>query len=183
MKDIFRNLETIETDRLILRPVMAGDVDAVFRLMSDPDISRFTTWRQHRNIEDSKQFVNFMLSRYVQNKPSNWAIIEKKSGTFTGTCGFVSSFMANSRAEIGFAVTREFRGRGYATEAVKRSIVFGFEKIGLNRIEACCDAENTASSRVLEKAGMKFEGVLRQYAFINGSFRDMRNYSILRSEM
>ena len=68
------------------------------------------------------------------------------------------------------------------TEAVKAAIDFGFSNMPLNRIEARCDLENIASARVLEKVGMKFEGLLRQHIYSKGSYHDMKMYSILKQE-
>ncbi len=67
-------------------------------------------------------------------------------------------------------------------EAVRAMIAFGFESMGLNRMEARCIAENAASARVMEKSGMTYEGTLRQREFIKGVYRDMKLYAILRSE-
>ncbi len=68
------------------------------------------------------------------------------------------------------------------TEAVRAVIAFGFRTLQLNRIEARCEIKNIASARVMEKAGMKFEGILRQHAFYKGAFRNFKMYSILRKE-
>jgi ribosomal-protein-alanine N-acetyltransferase len=182
MKKIFNELPVIETDRLILRPIEEGDYGAIFEYASDPDVARYTSWDPHKTIEDSKTLVRFIKKRYSENKPSNWAVILKTDGRLIGTCGFVSGFPQNKRAEIGFAIRRDCWSKGYTTEAVKKTIEFGFKVMELNRIEACCDVDNKASKRVLEKCGMKFEGVLRQYAFKRGSFRDVNSYSILYCE-
>lgn len=99
-----------------------------------------------------------------------------------GTCGFVNWSLDHARAELGYAIHREYWGQGLVPEAVRAMISFGFEKIGLNRIEARCIAENTASARVMEKAGMSYEGTLRQREFIKGAYRNIKLYAILKSE-
>jgi [ribosomal protein S5]-alanine N-acetyltransferase len=192
MKKVFENLPVIETERLILRPVEEGDFKAMFEYARDPDVAKFTTWEAHKNIEDSKTHVRFILKRYKGNKPSNWAVIlkpenkdsrpETRDSRLIGTCGFVSEFKANNRAEIGFAIRKDCWNKGYVTEALKKTLEFGFKTIGYNRIEAICDVENIASARVLEKCGMKFEGILRQYIMKRGEFRDVRSYAILAED-
>lgn len=182
MNKHFVNLPVLETKNLILRPVQAEDYKAVFEFASDPDVAKYTSWDVHKTIEDSKVLVKFITKRYAGNKPSNWAVILKSSNQLIGTCGFVSAFAANKRGEIAFAIRKEHWRKGYMTEAVNKSIEFGFNELKLNRIEAVCDAENEASSRLLEKCGMKFEGILRQYVFIRGEFRDMKSYAILAGE-
>jgi [ribosomal protein S5]-alanine N-acetyltransferase len=182
MEKIFVNLPVLETERLILRKIEAGDHKAVFEYSSDPEVAQFMTWDAHKTPENSKHLVKFIMKRYKDNKPANWAVILKSDNKLIGTCGFVSSFPANKRAEISFAIRKDCWGRGYATEAVKKTIEFGFKEIKYNRIEAFCDVENKASSRVMEKCGMKPEGVLRQYAHLKGKFRDMKCYAILAED-
>ena len=101
---------------------------------------------------------------------------------FVGTCGFANLEAAHTRAELGYVLSRGYWGRGFASEAVQAMIGFGFENMGLNRIEACCIAENVASTRVMEKAGMTHEGTLRQRELIKGAYRDIKLYAILKSE-
>jgi ribosomal-protein-alanine N-acetyltransferase len=88
----------------------------------------------------------------------------------------------HARAELGYVLSREHWGRGLMPEAVRAVIRFGFGRMGLNRVQARCIAENVASARVMEKAGMAYEGTLRESEFIKGAYRDMKLYSILRRE-
>lgn len=182
LKKIFASLPIIETERLILRPVRESDHKAVFEYASDPETAAFTVWKAHKHIEDSKTLVRFILKRYLMNKPSSWAVDLKKEGKMIGMCGFVSSFNANKRGEVAFVFNRKHWKRGYATEALGAAIKFGFKELRFNRIEASCDAENAASVRVLEKCGMKYEGVLRQYALTDRGFRDMKIYAVLAGD-
>lgn len=88
----------------------------------------------------------------------------------------------HASAELGYVLSRSYWGRGLMPEAVRAMIRFGFQRMDLNRIEARCIAKNTASARVMEKAGMTREGTLRESELIKGAFRDMKRYSILRRE-
>jgi [ribosomal protein S5]-alanine N-acetyltransferase len=88
----------------------------------------------------------------------------------------------HARAEMAYVLARSHWGRGLMTEAVRAVIRFGFERMGLNRIEARCISENAASARVMEKAGMTYEATFRQREFIKGEYRDMKVYSVLRRE-
>jgi ribosomal-protein-alanine N-acetyltransferase len=179
---LFENLPVIETGRLMLRKVQEGDYNDVFEYANDPETAKYTSWEAHKHIQDSKHFVQFMIKRYAENKPAGWAVVLKENQKMIGTCGFISQFIANKRAETGFVIRKDCAGKGYATEALKAALDFGFGTAGYNRIEACCDVENKASSRVLEKCGMKFEGILRQYVFANGFYHDVKSYAVLRDE-
>ncbi len=90
--------------------------------------------------------------------------------------------LAHQRAEMGYWVGLPFWNRGYATEAARAIIAFGFEALGLNRIHASHLARNPASGRVMMKAGMRFEGTLRQHVLKWGRAEDLSEYAILRSD-
>jgi ribosomal-protein-alanine N-acetyltransferase len=176
------DLPSIETDRLILRKMTPGDADAIFAYASDPEVTRYVVWDTHRTIEDSRAFLDLTVRGYEGGADPAWGIVYKGDHRFVGTCGFASLEPEHARAEIGYVISREYRGRGLAPEAVRAMISFGFKEMDLNRIEARCIAENTASARVMQKAGMTYEGTLRQREFIKGAYRDMELYAILKSE-
>ncbi len=126
--------------------------------------------------------MRFVAERYENAEAVDWGIVYKGNGRFIGGCGIVGWDLENARAEMGYVLSRQYWGQGLMPEAVRAMIAFGFEKMGLNRLEARCITENTASARVMEKAGMLYEGTLRQREFIKGAYRDTKIYSILKSE-
>src|SRR3712207_4521023 len=160
-----------------------GDAEAMFAYASDPEVTRYVLWDTHRSIEDSESFLSFATEGYRRGDFGGWGIVLKDSGAFVGTCGLdVDQAPEHARGEVGYVLSREHWGKGLMPEAVRAVIAFGFGRMGLNRLEARCIAENTASARVLEKAGMTYEGTLREREFIKGAYRDMKLYSILRCE-
>jgi len=144
--------------------------------------SASVVWDAHRTIEDSRAFLDLTVRGYESGADPAWGIVYKGDHRFVGTCGFVSLEPEHARAEIGYVISGVYRGRGLAPEAVRAMIRFAFERMDLNRIEARCIAENAASARVMEKAGMTYEGTLREREFVKGAYRDMKLYSVLRSE-
>jgi ribosomal-protein-alanine N-acetyltransferase len=179
---VFCELPELETDRLLLRKMRPDDAADLFEYACDPAVAKFTTWRAHESIEYSKLFLRAVMEEYSKHEPSSWGIEEKAERKLIGTCGFANWSPSDFRGEIGYALSRKYWGKGYMTEAVRAVIAFGFRTLQLNRIEARCEIKNIASARVIEKAGMKFEGILRQHAFYKGAFRDLKMYSILRKE-
>jgi ribosomal-protein-alanine N-acetyltransferase len=173
---------TLETDRLLLRKMTLDDAKVVFAYASDPEVARFVLWDAHRTLEDSTAFLEHTIRKYKTGGEPDWGIVYKGDRRFIGTCGFASWEPAHARAELGYAVSKEYWGRGLTSEAVRALISFGFEKMNLNRIEARCIAENVASARVLDKAGMTCEGTLRQREYIKGAYRDIKLYATLKSE-
>jgi ribosomal-protein-alanine N-acetyltransferase len=181
-KTVFTNLPVLETERLYLRPIKTADTPAVFEYAHDPEMTHYTLWSQHRSLEDSMLFVEQILASYAAGRPAPWAVVRKEDMQMIGTTGFVHWFPSHGRAEIGYAIGRKWWAKGYASEAARSALAFGFKKMLCNRIEAVCNVPNTASARVMEKIGMRYEGILRQYLFSQGSYRDVKIYSILRVE-
>jgi ribosomal-protein-alanine N-acetyltransferase len=137
----------------------------------------------HRSVEDSDAFLRFAVEGYERGDVGGWGVVLKDSGAFVGTCGVdVNYAPEHARAELSYVLSLEHWGKGLMPEAVRAVIRFGFGRMGLNRIQARCMAENTASARVMEKAGMTYEGTLREPEFIKGAYRDMKIYTILRRE-
>ncbi len=135
----------------------------------------------HRSVEDSESFLRLALEGYERGDFGGWGVVLKDSGAFVGTCGMDAGYAPeHARAELGYVLSREHWGKGLMPEAVRAVIRFGFGRMGLNRVQARCIAENAASVRVMEKAGMTYEGTLRESEFIRGAYRDMKLYSILR---
>jgi ribosomal-protein-alanine N-acetyltransferase len=179
----FANLPELETERLLLRKMRPDDAEAMFTYASDPEVTRYVLWETHRSIEDSESFLGFAAEGYRRGDFGGWGVVLKDSGAFVGTCGIdVDYAPEHARAELGYVLSREHWGRGLMPEAARAVIRFGFGRMRLNRLEARCIAENTASARVMEKAGMTYEGTLREREFIKGAYRDMKLYSILRRE-
>lgn len=180
---LFVDLPELETERLLLRKMRPKDARDMFAYASDPEVTRYVLWETHGSIQDSENFLRFANEGYERGDFRGWGLVLKATGAFVGTCGIEADYHpGHSRAELGYVLSREHWGRGLMPEAVRRMIRFCFDQMDLNRVEARCIAENTASARVMEKAGMTHEGTLREREYIKGAYRDMKMYSILRSD-
>lgn len=180
---IFRDIPALETDRLILRKLSMRDVNDIFEYASVPEIAQHVMWAHHRNIADSLHFLRAVMQQYQNGTPSPWGIVYKENDKLIGTGGFHIWNLDHRRAEIGYALSKDYWNKGIMTEALKEMIKFGFEHLNLNRIEALCKVENTASEKVMQKCGMKLEGTLREHIFVKEAFHDLKMYSILKSEL
>jgi len=176
-RDTSKGPPTLETDRLILRKLTPNDAEAVFAYASDPEVTRYLIWDTHRSIEDSKAFLKQTINGYESggDEADWWGIVYKGDHRLVGSCGFESQERSgHARAALGYVLSRAYWSRGLAPEAVRAMIRFGFDGMSLNRIEARCIAENVASARAMEKAGMTYEGTLRQREFVKGAYRDIK---------
>jgi len=182
IEKIYSNLPILETERLILRKVTLEDVEAMYLYGSDEEVSRYVTWNTHQTTSDTKDFVEFILNKYKNKQVAPWGIEYKENGKFIGTIDYVWWQPHHQMAEIGYVLSKEYWGKGITTEAVKEIIKFGFNEMDLVRIQARCFVENIGSSRVMEKSGMTFEGIIRKGMFVKGKHQDLKMYSILREE-
>lgn len=182
LPDDFRfELPLLETERLILRQLVPEDASEVFAYASDHEVASWTTWEAHRTLDDSRDYLERVMTWYADGFGGPWGLELKSTGQLIGTCGMALT-PQHARAELGYAVGRAWWGQGLMTEAVVEAIRYGFEELRLNRIEARCIPTNIGSARVMEKAGMTYEGTIREQIFVKGSFDDLRLYSILRRE-
>lgn len=182
IEKIYSDLPTLETERLILRKVTLDDVEDMYLYASDEEVAKYVVWDRHKSINDTKAFIEFVLNNYQNKQVAPWGIEYKENGKFIGTIDFVWWQPNHKTAEIGYVLSKEYWGNGLTTEAAKELIRFGFNEMDLVRIQAKCLVENIASSRVMEKVGMQFEGILRKGLFIKGQHRDLKLYSILRED-
>lgn len=181
-REFFGDLPTIRTQRLILRKLIPDDAADLFAYARDPEMTRYTTWAAHQSIDDSRAFLAETVNNYTNGQPADFGIALQSSGRLIGTCGVVKLDDAHERGDLGYAIAREYWGRGYMTEAAQAVVDAAFRSLPMMRLQSCCHVENVGSYRVMEKLGMTFEGTFRRYFKIAGRYHDVRFYSLLRDE-
>ena len=173
----------LETPRLLLRPLMLEDAPIVSKLAGRREIADTTLAIPHPYSEaQAREWIATHLVASGTHKEIIFAIALKLSGQVTGTIGLRDIDNEHSQAEMGFWVAVEAWGKGYATEASSTVLRFGFEELQLNRIYASHMVRNQASGRVLEKIGMKREGLLRQRVRKWGVFEDVILLAVLQND-
>lgn len=180
--DYFESLPQLITDRLVMRRITMDDAWSVFDYVSDPEVVRFSIGEPHQSLEDSERYIASICDAYDQNTAGLWAITRKDNACFMGTCGYELWYQDYHRAEIGYSLSRDNWGKGYATEALRAMVYFGLQVMGLNRIEALTHPDNIPSARVLQKAGFFREGLLRENIYSRGQYFDTEIYSILQRD-
>ncbi|MBQ8381600.1 MAG: GNAT family N-acetyltransferase [Clostridia bacterium] len=175
-------LPRLETKRLILRPMEAGDAADMFDYARRIDTTRYLLWHPHPSVEYTRSYLAMIGRLYRKGQFFDWAIVEKDSGRMIGTCGFTRLAKQHALGEVGYVLNPDYHGRGYATEAVRAVIAFGFENLELHRIEGRYMVENTPSRRVMERCGLSFEGVWRESMLVKGRYRDIGVCALLRDD-
>lgn len=173
----------LTTERLILRDFVESDWEAVLAYQSDSRYLRFYPWEERTEV-GVRAFVQMFIDQQQETPRSKYqlAMILRETGRLIGNCGLRRSGSTAYQADLGYELAPEEWGNGYASEAARRMLAFGFDELGLHRIWATCLAENTASARVLEKIGMRQEGRMRQDQWMKGRWWDTLLYSILADE-
>ncbi|MCB0318574.1 MAG: GNAT family N-acetyltransferase [Bdellovibrionales bacterium] len=171
--------ETIHTDRLILRPYTDKDIDDIMEYAVDPNWSKFLPVPHPYARSHAVEFVKAQLSR-DNHLTSGWAI--QHNNKVVGGIDIRFNH-ENCRADIGYSIAPSLWGQGFATEAAHKIIDLTFKTFPtLRRIMATADAENIGSLRVMEKLGMKKEGLLRKHRITHGKEVDVVICSVLREE-
>lgn len=169
---------SLETARLILREFSESDIAELVPLIGAPEVAA-TTLRIPNPYEE-KHAHEFLASVPKENE-LRLAIRLRSNGQLCGGMGLHPE-MQHRRAEIGYWIGVPFWGNGYATEAAREVVRYGFERLNLNRIFATHFKGNDKSGRVLEKIGMRHEGCIREGVLKSGKFIDLEMYSILRED-
>lgn len=172
-----------ETERLILRDFVDEDWPAVLAYQSDPRYLR-VYGLTGRNREEVQAFVSLFLAQQEEQPRYKYqlAITLKDSNRLIGNCGLRKEAPDSQVADIGYELSPDYWGNGYASEAIGRLVAFGFERLGLRRVWARTTADNQASRRVLEKLGLRLEGRMRSHERIAGKWVDRLIYGMLADE-
>jgi len=175
----------LETERLVLRRFTMDDLEAIVELDRDPDVMRYISGGLATPREEiASDILPAWLGYYARfDSYGFWAAHAKRSGEFLGWFHFrPPPAHEPNDVELGYRLRKSAWGKGYATEGSRALIAHGFTIGRVQRVFASAMVVNTASWRVMEKAGMKFEGQLRDYELVKGAYQSLNLYSILKSD-
>lgn len=176
-----KKFPVIETERLILSELKQEDIPYVVEYLQEKVFSELTS-----NIpypysgEDAKYWLNISREAFETNKGYTFAI-RNKENKIMGAIGIHGR--GDDKAEIGYWLAVPFWNQGYVTEAAKAVIDFGFKELGYNKIFATHFLHNPSSGKVMEKAGMEKEAILKQHLKKDGEYFDIALYSIFKNKI
>ncbi|GCF06850.1 GNAT family N-acetyltransferase [Dictyobacter arantiisoli] len=173
----------LTTERLEIRDFEERDWKPTLEYQSDPDFLHFNPWT-HRTEADVRSLVRMFINwgRERPRRKFQLAIILKSERRLIGNCGLRMSYAQEGIADLGYELDRHYWGHGYATEASRALLQFGFEQLHLHRIWAYCLSENVASAHVLEKIGMRFEGAQLESEWMKERWWNTLFYAMLERE-
>jgi len=174
----------ILTERIKLRLIELFDSESIHDLHSLPETDEFNALGIPKNIDETKLIIEPWISenKMKEIKAYTFAIENKSDGKFMGLFGLKLGNEKYNRGEVWYKLHSDYWKKGYATEALKAVITFGFETLKLHRIQAGCAVNNIGSIKVLEKAGMIREGRGRQVLPLKSGWSDNFEYSILETD-
>ena len=175
----------IETERLILRPFVLSDDEAMFRNWAgDSEVTRYLTWPTHDNVEVTRRVLAFWVEETKKPEFYQWAVELRELGEPIGSLSAVRFNEKYAWAELGYCIGKAWWGRGLMAEAVRAVIEYLIREVGFQQVLAVHDRNNPNSGKVMRKAGMKRQGVLRRSGSNNSDpCCDLVQYSILADEL
>jgi ribosomal-protein-alanine N-acetyltransferase len=179
---IFARFPRLETPRLMLREIGDGDADALFATCSDEQVMEFYGHLPHRTVEDSRALIRELRERFARREGIRWGITRRGDDEVIGSCSFYLFDEGFRRAETGYELRRTFWRQGVMREALSAILTFGFDDMGLHRVEAVVEDVNERSKGLLRALGFSHEGTLRQRFYFRDRYWDEHYFGLLRDE-
>ena len=176
-KNIFdRNLKS---GRLLLRRLKISDVEAMYEYTSDPKVTRHLEWPEHTEMSLTEAFVINAIETYEFEKHAFlWAIELTSEAKMIGVIRVLDYSPKNKRAEISYILNPAYQGKGYIGEAIDTFLNYCFQDLSIQRIQAKCTIDNVSSEKVMQKAGMQREAIMKKYFYINDEYKDALLYAV-----
>jgi RimJ/RimL family protein N-acetyltransferase len=174
----------IETERLSLRPFEAGDLDALHRLQSLPEVVLYLRWGARSRAEVAAVLEERIHQSRLADEGDTLflALTLRDGGAMIGDVNLQLLSAANLQGKFGFVLLPEYHGQGYGREAATATLALGFDTLGLHRIAGYCDARNTPSARLMERLGMRREAHFCENHRSRGEWADLYIYAMLAAE-
>lgn len=172
-----------ETERLRLRTILPSDNEAVFSILSDEAVMQYYNMFPLKVLSEADAIIEKLKHYFDTGMGIRWGIELKSLSGLIGTIGIFDKNDNPFNAEIGFEIGKAHWGKGIIAEAISPVLSFGFNSLGLERIEARVVNGNSASQRVLEKCSFEYEGLQRKKGFWKNELHDLHFYSILKNDI
>ena len=174
--------QTLETERLLLRRFTVEDAEEMYtNWASDPVVTKYLTWPVHENVDATRSLLANWVESYSDPVNYHWGI-QLRQGSLIGSIGVVRFDDEVEMKSLGYCIGQAWWGKGYTSEALAAVIGFLIERVGVNRVEAFHDPANPASGRVMEKCGMRHEGIFRSQMKSNQGITDASCWAILAND-
>jgi len=173
---------TLNTQRLLLRPLNQKDQQAILGLRSNPLVSRYTGYKNWTALAQAAELIEKDIAAMTSGDYVRFGLVRRDNESLIGTCCLFHLDRQCRRAEIGYDLHPEEWGQGFMHESLEPLLGLGYTDMGLNRIEADVDPLNLASLKTLQRLGFRQEGLLRERWIVNGVKADTVILGMLHAE-
>jgi RimJ/RimL family protein N-acetyltransferase len=174
--------QLIESARVCVRPISVSDLSSLLAVNSDEEVVKFLGHRPWRAMADAEAWFERISKQQASGSALEFVIAARQTGSVIGRCGLFDFEEINAQAGLGYILDRAHWGHGYMREALTGLIQSAFSEMGLRRLEAKVEAQNTASAGLLRRLGFSREGVLRERWISGGETVDAEVYGLLSHE-
>ncbi len=173
----------LETERLVLREHSLADAPDLFKMRTNEEVMRYIDRERPKNIQDMETFITTFNEGFRQGQHLAWIMALKEAPeTMIGSIGYWRTNLVNHRAEIGYMLLPAYWRMGIVSEALVKTIAFGFNEMQLHSIQANINPGNDASRQILLKHGFEKEAYFKEDYYFNGKFLDSEIYSLLNTK-
>jgi ribosomal-protein-alanine N-acetyltransferase len=171
---------TLKTDRIELRKITESDLENIYIGLSNPDVIQYYGIR-FSSLESTKEQMTWFLELEQNQTGIWWAICSRDNRSFYGACGFNGLSKEHKKAEIGFWLLPDFWGQGIMTETMPLICDYGFDQLGLHRIEGFVESDNQKCKKAMAKLDFLYEGTMKDCEIKNGKFISLDIYAKLNT--
>lgn len=169
----------LETERLILRQLAPDDAKDLFEYFSQDQVMEYYDLETFKTLDDAQRIIHHFNSEFEKGKGFRWALQLKSEDKVIGTCGYHNWHREHFRAEIGYELNPQFWRQSYMKEAILPILTYGFESMGLHRVDAFTDPANISSEKLLSSLNFREEGILKDYFFEKGRFVEAKIFGLI----
>lgn len=182
MNRALQTLPTISGEKVSLRWLTENDIDSLLTIFSDREVMRYWSSPAMNERGEAVEYLADIHKFFRRGELFQWGVALNENDLIIGTCTLAAIDKQNRRAEIGYALRRDYWGKGLMRDALEALIDYAFNNMNLHRIEADVDPRNASSIRSLERLGFMREGFLRERWIVNGEIQDALFYGLLKKE-
>ncbi len=181
MDSIYPHMKTLETKNCILRPATIDDANDIFEYYSQEKVLKYLDIKRHKNINDSKNFINtFFIRAYKNNKFGHYAIVYKKNNKVIGNVGFNNISQNATTADIGLCLNPSYWGANLSSELIRAIVKFGFEEMNLNKIVAETYIDNKYPRSCIDELGFKYIKTIKKR--ISSKYKTCYRFELLKTD-
>lgn len=183
IRQTFKNaVPILQSERIVYKRITPENSEDMYEYSKSEEVTKYLLWTPHISLAQTRRYVKLLQKKYDCGAFWDFGLNYKENGKFIGTCGITSFDEKDGSVEIGYVISPDYWGKGFATEAARTVMRFCFENFDCNRICGKFMEGNNASMRVMMKLGMSLEGIYRHSMYVKGDYKTIHVYDITKDK-